>query len=331
MIGRRQAGLASWRASGARYLGVAVAVAAVALALLAPGAWATPTFSAVPGELAYPRYAPTAAVLPNGKVLIAGGYNEESATHFLSIAELYNPATGGFETLLGEMTVRRDEQASVALPGGQVLVVGGYNFNGGKPHNLKSVELFNPETNTFETVAAEMAAERDGPGAALLANGKVLIVGGAFAGGKNNKTAELYDPATQTFTTVPGESVVGRYQPSVIALPNGKVLIAGGAGEGIGYLKTAELYNPETGTFELLSAGHEPVEKRDEAGAVLLPSGKALIIGGFNETTKDLKTLELFNPETNTFEKPTAELAERRDAPAATILPDGQVLVVRRL
>ncbi len=227
-------------------------LATLVLGLWASCAYASPLFSKVPGETVEGRYTPTAALLPNGKVLIAGGFNELLPENYLRLAELFNPATGTFEKLPAEMTVARDEQASVALPGGKVLIVGGFNAIKGQ-HYLKSVELFNSETNTFEAVAPEMKVARDGPGAALLPNGKVLIVGGATSGGVFLKSAELYDPAGQTFETFPAEMSVERYQPAAVTLPNGKVLIAGGFGAG-SYLKTAELFNPETNTFESLKA-----------------------------------------------------------------------------
>ena len=52
---------------------------------------ATGTWTAT-GSLATARYRHTATLLPNGKVLVAGGYN--STCGYLASAELYDPATG---------------------------------------------------------------------------------------------------------------------------------------------------------------------------------------------------------------------------------------------
>jgi hypothetical protein len=276
------------------------------------------------------RYAPAAALLPNGKVLIAGGYDVAATPKDQKGAELFNPATGTFEKAPA-MTVERAEAASVVLAGGKVLIAGGYDEAGGKGHPLKTAELFNPQTGMFEALAAELTVERDGPAGALLGNGKVLIVGGDDKESSELKSAELYNPATQTFEKVAGEMATGRYEPAAVTLPSGKVLVAGGYNKPVkpsSYLATAELFNPETGTFEPLEgAAHEMVERRDEVGAVLLPSGKALIAGGYNGVAQ-LKSLELFNPATNTFELAPTQMAEPRTGLGLVQFADGRLFAV---
>jgi hypothetical protein len=302
-------------------------VAAVALGVFASAASASTVFSKLPGEMFERRYSPAVGVLPNGKVLVAGGYNETG--RYLRTAEFFSPATGGFENA-PNMTAERDETGFVVLPGGSVFIAGGWDEAGGKGHPLKSAELFNPLTGSFEPVAGEMTTERDGPAAALLSNGKVLIVGGTDKAGTDLKTAELYDSATQTFEKIVGELGTGRYEPGAVTLPNGKVLIAGGSIQTIPttYLSTAELFNPETNTFEpLVGAAHELVERRDEVGALLLPSGKALIVGGAGPSGV-LKTIETFNSETNTFELLPTQLTEPRTGPGLVQFANGALLVL---
>ena len=295
-------------------------IAAFAVMLGASSAWATPTLSKLSAEMSERRYEPGVATLPSGKVLIAGGYNETG--HDLKSAEMFNPETQTFESLAAEMNETRAEMAYVALPSGKVLIAGGHS---GGVTNLKSAELFNPATNTFEVLAAEMTAERDGPAGALLHSGKVLIVGGY--NGTYLKSAELYNPETQTFEALAAEMSEARYEPVAATLPNGKVLIAGGYNETGHYTKSAELYNPETQTFEALPA--EMTENRDEEAYAALQDGKVLIAGGYNETAGyNLKSAELFNPTTNTFEKLPSEMSADRDGPAAALLHNGQVLIV---
>jgi hypothetical protein len=269
------------------------------------------------------RYEPVTGLLPSGKVLIAGGYDGTATPSYRKGAELFDPATGTFEKISAELNIGRDEAASVVLPGGKVLIAGGYNET---IHDLGGGELFNPETGKFELIAAEMTTRRDGPEAALLPDGKALIVGGLKELGVV-KSAELYNPATQTFEAVPGEMHVERYEPAVATLPNGKVLVAGGWNKSDKYLRSAEIFDPATGSFELLEgSAHQLAANRDETGFTALANGKVLIVGGFGG--EQLKTAELFNPETNTFELLPSELAERRTGPAAVLLPGGKVLVV---
>ena len=66
-------------------------------------------------------------MLPNGKVLVAGGYNDVG---ILTSAELYDPASGTW-TATGSLTTARQLHTATLLPNGKVLVAGGYNGFGG--------------------------------------------------------------------------------------------------------------------------------------------------------------------------------------------------------
>jgi Galactose oxidase, central domain len=308
-----------------RLLTTAVLVSLAAAFVTTAAASAGTLFSKIPGEVPEGFYTPSAALLPGGEVLIAGGW--ERANHPVKTAEMFDPASATFKAIAAELAVARGELPAVSLPNGKVLLVGGYNES---EKALSSAELFNPATGKFEATG-EMTTARDGAGAALLRDGKVLVVGGANNTNVYQKTAELYDPATGKFTALAAEAKFGRYQPGVVALPNGKVLILGGSVKGEvhnEYVKTAELYDPTTGTFEALEgAGHEPTERRAEMAAVLMQDGLVLIAAGFNEVAKTLATEETFDYRTDTFEKLSNELTEPRDGPAGVTLADGRVLI----
>src|SRR5207302_1595113 len=79
----------------------------------------------------------TATLLPNGKVLVAGGYNFS----FLTSAELYDPASGtnGTWTATGVLNTARTNHTATLLPNGKVLVAGGFNGL-----YLTSAELYDP-------------------------------------------------------------------------------------------------------------------------------------------------------------------------------------------
>ena len=74
------------------------------------------------GSLNTARYDHTATLLPNGKVLVAGGYNAAAA---LSSAELYDPASGSWSAT-GSLNTARYAHTATLLPNGKVLVAGGY-------------------------------------------------------------------------------------------------------------------------------------------------------------------------------------------------------------
>jgi N-acetylneuraminic acid mutarotase len=112
----------------------------------------------------------TATLLPNGKVLVAGGL---SGNQFLSSAELYDSATGTWSPT-GSMRSPRRFHTATLLPNGKVLVAGGTDSNG---ISTNSAELYDPATQTW-TPTGPPATGRFRHTATLLSNGKVLITGG---------------------------------------------------------------------------------------------------------------------------------------------------------
>jgi hypothetical protein len=84
------------------------------------------------------RAAHTATLLQNGRVLIAGGFNN---TDVLATAELFDPATGTF-TPTGAMPTPRFSHTATLLPNGKVLVTGGSsNLGDLATHNSRTINL----------------------------------------------------------------------------------------------------------------------------------------------------------------------------------------------
>ena len=193
----------------------------------------TETFTPVTGSMATRRASHTATRLPDGKVLIAGGWSNWTAANS---PELYDPATNTFSPTSGSMTTGRYQHTATLLTSGKVLVCGGTN-NGTTA--LNSAELYDWNTGIFTPTTGTMTAARDMLAATLLSTGEVLITGGL---GLLN-SAELYNPDTETFTPTTGNMTAARYQQTSTLLPNNRVLITGGGGSG-GYLSSAELYGP---------------------------------------------------------------------------------------
>ena len=212
----------------------------------------TTTFT-LTGSMATARDDPSATMLADGRVLIAGGSlrAEGSGWNPTASAELYTPSTGKFSRT-GDMTTARVGHTASLLPDGRVLIVGGDGPSG----PVASSELYDPATGRFSPTGP-MAMVRTGHTATLLPNGRVLIVGGADSDDDSLAanilaSAELCDPATGTFSPA-GSMATGRQFQTATLLPDGRVLIVGGA-DGLPpptplamttvTLSSAELYQP---------------------------------------------------------------------------------------
>src|SRR5215831_17250045 len=105
-----------------------------------PGTW-TAT-----GSMNFERAAFTATLLPNGKVLVAGGCTQPFVLCHdgIASAELYDPSTGTW-TPTGSMTTPRTSHTATLLPSGKVLVAGGENDLVG----FSTAELYDPNAGTW--------------------------------------------------------------------------------------------------------------------------------------------------------------------------------------
>jgi len=258
----------------------------------------------------------TATLLPDGRVLIAGGSGGGNSV--LSSAELYDPSTGTFAPA-GNMITAQAWHTAVLLGNGKVLIVGGYGT--ASYPNIVPPELYDPATGKFAGTGA-YASTGNGGGdlylpAILLADGKVLFAG--------QDQAQVYDPAG-TF------SLTGSASPclsNAALLPNGKVLFAGG--ECFIREATATLYDPITKAFTMTGKMAAP---RAWHTLTRLPSGMVLAAGGetdgctgnFCVFAGSSATAELYDPSTGAFTS-TGSMAVSRETHTATLLKDGRVLI----
>jgi hypothetical protein len=185
-----------------------------------------PTFAA----LNVGRRCHTATLLPNGKVLVAGGY--EIGTIASDRAELYDPATESFTLLTGRMTQGRAQHTATRLLDGRVLIAGGlYEASVGQLNTSWTAEVFDPATNSF-TAIENMKEQRHDHAAMRLPDGRVLVTGGSIllgAGLMDYDDAEAYDPATGEWTLWPTLMTHARATHGIVDLGDGRWFLGGGS------------------------------------------------------------------------------------------------------
>lgn len=279
------------------------------------------TLSATVG-MSVARMAHTATALPDGRVLVAGGFtSEENASRS---AEAYEPGAGRFSALSRMITVRYSHTATL-LPNGKVLISGGYAAGS---TTIAAAELFDPATNTFTATGSLLSARSDHI-AVLLGDGRVLIAGGLGPDWTFLSSAELYDPETGRFSRT-GSMTAARESHIAVRLRDGRVLIAGGhrgRRADITLYTSAETYDPMRGTFRRVG---DMGVRRHKHDAVMLRDGRVLITGGADERDDKgvYNTTELFDPGSGSFTPGAAMMRPRyKHNGSSVLLPTGAVLL----
>ncbi|QAT83917.1 branched-chain amino acid ABC transporter2C amino acid-binding protein [Corallococcus coralloides] len=171
------------------------------------------------------RAAHTATTLPDGRVLITGGYlPEENGTRLVSgTTEVFDPADGTFSP--GPDVGARAFHTASLLPDGRVFLAGGAESFA--PVSLQSTaRLVDVATGAVSELTPKVARYQHS--AAVDAAGHVLLVGGRAAEGSGVFTAEAFDGASGRFVEVAGE--VRRVDTTLTVMADGRTfLIAGGA------------------------------------------------------------------------------------------------------
>jgi Galactose oxidase, central domain/Kelch motif len=267
-------------------------------------------------DLRVPRAVHTATVLPDGRVLIAGGCTDPGCESATATTELYDPA--GRRFLRGpRLRQPRVGHAAVKLRDGSVLVLGGWT--------ARVPTAFAERLVGGRFVSAgRMLSPRGGFTATRLSDGRVLVVGGN-SGSEALASAELYDPEPGSFVAT-GSLARSREAHSATLLRDGRVLVVGGS-DGVDVLRTAEVYDPATERFA--PAGTLSVPRHKHA-AVVLRDGRVLVVGGSDERDSRgrYRSTELWSPATGRFTRASALREPRFKIPDAVVrLSTGDVLV----
>jgi hypothetical protein len=240
------------------------------------------------GPLQTSRADAAAALLPDGRVAIIGGWSTDDPDVVLKSVEVFDPAgaggVGAFTRLEAQLVAARYLVAAVLLPTGELLLAGGKGADG---EPIRDAELFDGSKYSGQGrfrppngFPPRLLSGRAGAAVTLLPDGTVLFAGGYGPGLVPLATAELFDVASDQFVRT-GDLHLARAQATATLLPNGKVLVAGGSAAD-GLERTFELYDPASQAFlgpAPFVYGYQP-RGRLGAAATLLQDGRVLFTGG---------------------------------------------------
>ncbi|WP_438029549.1 kelch repeat-containing protein [Sorangium sp. So ce233] len=264
----------------------------------------------------------TATPLGGGRVLVAGGANQESA--MTRSAEVLDLASGAWSPV-GDMLTARTAHIAVPLPGGEVMVAGGMlHVEPGGISTLSSAEVFDPATNTWRSIQP-MIDDRSSSTATVLPDGRVLVAGGdrhdvidGVGHWSTIDSAEVFDPVSGMWSPIPPMRAA-RYGHTASLLADGRVLVAGGGGARP-TLDSAEVFDPASGVWRSVAP---MVNARILHTASPLPHGRVLVAGGARDGS--LASVEVFDPASSVW-SPADDMGNARHELSMTPLPDGRVL-----
>jgi galactose oxidase len=127
-----------------------------------------------------------------GKILYVGGGSPTSSTEIIDL----NVASPSWR-LSNPMSVARRHHNTTLLPTGEVLVTGGTSSGGfsNESGGTRSAELWNPNTETWSTLASSSITRVYHGTTVLLPDGRLLHTGSGDAGGVTDQfNAEIYSP-----------------------------------------------------------------------------------------------------------------------------------------
>jgi hypothetical protein len=202
-----------------------------------------------------PRWDATAALLSDGRVLVAGGSYGTSTLDGepLKSAELFDPRALTFSAT-GSMAAPRKSNAMVTLPDGRVFVAPGVPYYS---------ELYDPGRGTF--AGGGSTSEYVDGIATVLADGRAFVV--RVFGMQRRSLIHVWDPLDGTLTS----SSLSYPVWTATQLDDGRILLIGGDRE-----SWAGIFDPTTGQTTEIKA---PQAWR--SAATRLVDGRVLIVGGW--------------------------------------------------
>ena len=270
------------------------------------------------GSMATGRWSHTAALLPDGRVLVSGGYVTNTTT--TTSAELFDPATGTWSPA-APMAGSRGLHPTAVLRGpncgsncGKVMVAGGRSAPTGTATTLATTELYNPQSNAWEP-SGNLIVGRYNTEAAVLGDGRILVAGGFGP----TETAETFDPATGVWTATANAMSFAKARPTVTAMPDGNALVNNGWNNGP--VPSSDVFDFRTNTFRPAAT---PLTHRWNATALPLPNGKVMALaGGVGGATADL-----YDPAADTFRSAGSQHVARGALSSTAAGPGGTAVVL---
>lgn len=229
------------------------------------------------------------------------------------------------------MQVGRAEHSMTLLQDGTVLAVGGFYLekvgSRDRSYYSKVAEIFDPTTESWR-FAAEMHQPRANHEALLLADGRVVVLGGDV----NEFHGEIYDPILDQWTMIATLNLPFKRNYRAAWLDQDHILLSGGVHESVEGSPVCAIYTLSTDQWQNAAPMHHP---RESHTLITLAEGKVLALGGksvFDDhlwypTVDPIAACELYDWEKNRWEI-VGDLRTARGRHQSILLPTTEILTV---
>lgn len=211
---------------------------------------------------------------------------------------------------------------AVALPSGEILVVGGLDRTDPQVTNARS-EIIDPLSSKVSLLGQPLLG-RLHQSVTLAGDDKVIMAGGVQWMGDHWEpvdNVEIYHPATRQWSA--GASLHdARSDHAAVTLKDGRVMVIGGNFD-TKLVRSVEIYDPVADAWMLAAV---LPRARTQFTAVTLPDGNALVLGGIDTDGGATDTTFLYDPARDAWSD-GPRMTMPRLQQAMVVLPNGDVLI----
>lgn len=158
------------------------------------------------------------------------------------------------------------------LPDGRLLMLD-------DPAYSQQPIVFDPDSMTYITVP--LASNLFCSSQAMLADGRLITIGGHGTSHLGITHANIFDAATNRWTRVADMHFPRRY-PSTTTLGDGRLLVVSGAIDNGTWADTPEIYDPTTNTWSTIAVSTSDIHEIEYPLTFLMPTGRTLTMGVTN-------------------------------------------------
>lgn len=196
------------------------------------------------------RKAQSRTLLPNGQILVLGGY-DESQNREQPVSDAYVVDSSKIQKLSQGLHVARAGHTATTLPDGTVFIFGGAGTN---RQIVTTAELFDPTTQTFSVLSDVIAVPRAFHTATLMIDGTVVLAGGIEAGNEFPTDIQHWDFHTHHATSQQALMLTPRQGHTASLLADGTIRISGGFDRFGRPAAINEIYDPDTHRFRFANS-----------------------------------------------------------------------------